>query len=215
MTWSAPWSSAGRSRKPKPTRTLAAPAPRVEDAVADERRAPAAAPGDHRADRLGRGFAAGERVAADDARHAVRKPQFAQQLARRTFGLVGDDGGADPQRVEPVEHVRHAGKDAAVYGDMRFIIGHQLAEERLRASIRDAARRGKTLFQHVQRALSDHRPHLCFRQRRAADQRQRVIDGGGEVAERIDQGAVEVETDDLKRKIVHGRRHGAPLWKPQ
>src|SRR3546814_18263871 len=54
------------------------------------------------------------------------------------------------------------------------------------------------------RPASDHRPHRRLGERRAPRQRQRVIERGGEVIERIDERAIEVEADDRKRK-THGR----------
>src|SRR3546814_13890816 len=54
----------------------------VEDAVADQRRAAATAPLDHREGRSGGGLrrAWTPRVAANDRRPAVREPPFAEQL---------------------------------------------------------------------------------------------------------------------------------------
>src|SRR3546814_13582798 len=50
------------------------------------------------------------------------------------------------------------------------------------------------------RPASDHRPHRRLGERRAPRQRQRVIERGGEVIERIDERAIEDEADDRQRK---------------
>jgi hypothetical protein len=87
--------------------------------------------------------------------------------------------------------------------------------EALKIAARNPARDGESLFQHVPRAQSDHRPHLCFAQRRPRGEGERMIDRRSQVTRGIDQRTVKVEADDGKGKIGHRPAHGAMCWKPQ
>ena len=55
----------------------------------------------------------------------------------------------------------------------------------------------------VERA--DHRPDRFDAERRPAGGGERVVDGRGQVAAGVEQGAIEVEPDDVERKVDHRR----------
>ena len=59
------------------------------------------------------------------------------------------------------------------------------------------------LFQHRLRAAADQILRAFDRHRGEAAQRQRVIDRRAEVAMGFEESAVEVEADDVERKIAH------------
>ncbi len=61
----------------------------------------------------------------------------------------------------------------------------------------------------------DHRSYGVGVQRGAVHQRQRMIDRGSQVAERIEKRAVEVEIRQSQKEIRSSGAHGAMCWKPQ
>ncbi|GAB7553730.1 hypothetical protein NRB_32390 [Novosphingobium sp. 11B] len=66
-----------------------------------------------------------------------------------------------------------------------------------------AARRDERIGEHLARAAAHEPAHFLARDRSAAFQRKGVIDRVAKVAETVEKGSVEVETDDLKRKAGH------------
>ena len=65
-----------------------------------------------------------------------------------------------------------------------------------------AAGRVQPVLQHRAGAAADHRLDRLDAQRRSSDRRQRMVDGGGQVAAGVQQSTVQVEADDGEGKIM-------------
>lgn len=89
---------------------------RVEMGVADigGARRIKARPLDHQMQKVGQRLLPPrtQRVATDDRIEPIGQPQFAKQFTRQMLHLVGDDGDLDPARIQIIQHVRPARKQA-------------------------------------------------------------------------------------------------------
>ena len=80
----------------------------------------------------------------------------------------------------------------------------QRAVERLELVVGHGALQDQRPFEHLPWAPADQAYHLSLGHRRSPGQRERVIHRGAKVGERIEQRAVEVETDDVEGDVAHG-----------
>ena len=126
----------------------------------------------------------------DGDRHGVRK-KFCPQCAHGLVRLVGHDGKLAPLRVQlPQQRVNAevgGGLDAAVGG----IVGVILCQQRLKeCAVRSG---GYGQLHQPPRSVAERGAHLLPRTFRQAVAGERAVHGGGQVGERVEQRAVEVE----------------------
>ena len=146
-----------------------------------------------------------QRVAADDRVEPLDQPQRVEQQPGIMLALVGDDANPHAQRGELVERGDGTGEGAAMDGYIGGIIGQERIEQLLE-SLRHQRRHTSSLYaarQHQPCSAADGGADLRRRQWRNIGQRQRMIGGGAQILRRIDQGAIEIETDDGKREVAH------------
>ncbi len=189
----------------------------VESGVAHERRRPAAAAPGHFVEhvRRGLGAAGAQRVAADDRGKARGEAQFIEQAAGQILALVGGNGEVDAARGERVHHRFPAGEQRGVMGDVLRIEAEQAFLQGGEIDPVHPAAGMERIVQHLRAAAADKAPRFLQRDERAADMGERVIERITDVISGIEQGAVEVETDDLEGKIRHRPFRGGTFWKLQ
>lgn len=165
--------------------------------------------------RSGLGPARAEGVAAQYRGEAMGEAQFLENLAGERFELVGHHRKPNAPGREVAEHGLGPREGARMDRDVGAIEGQQVIIERGEGVCRDHPVAGKRAFQHYPWAAANEVLDPVRREGRAADPGQGVVHRGAEVAERIEEGAVEVEADDPEGEIAHRGADGAMLWKRQ
>ena len=139
-----------------------------------------------------RGLAGRGRTFAE-GRHAGE--EFLRQLTGRAVGLVGHDGHPAALPRQPLQQLRHAGigpgQHAGVGLIPRLIVPHDGVEIRRILPLRQQG--GDQLHRAVAKTL----PHLLAGAPGIAVLCHRVVDGGGQIVQRIQQRAVHVKQISL------------------
>ena len=183
----------------RPSRT------RIVSGVADIGHAPATQACRRFKQEVGFGLAAtgAKRIAAKDRRKTRCQPQCVEQLACKIFKLVGHQREFDAVVVQCLQHLQSAGKQAGVHCDVRFIIGQKIAMHGGCISPVSAAGCRQSAFEHHPCAAADKIGNLIDRDFAPPGTSQRMVERHAEIAAGIQQRAIEIKTDDIKRKLCH------------
>lgn len=170
----------------------------VVDRVAQEDGAAATGPLDHRMDRRRIGLGNTNRVTGHDRGETVEQAQLVQQGNREAFRLVGADGELHAARRQSIQHRHHAGIGQGMERQILFIIIEQDRQRLVEDRLVIAARRVERALQHHLGPLAHEGPDGIDREGGSADRADGIIDRRGQIAAGVEQGAVEVEADNVE-----------------
>ena len=183
----------------------------VKSRVADKGRPPVAAgsgpPCDHRIDRIARRFGPPrpQRITADNREEPRAEIKRIEQLPAQRFELVGHHRQPDAALGQRVQHRLAAGVEAGVDRDIGLIMRQQRSVQLVEFCLGNAAGQLERALQHGPPAAADQVAYFGDGYGRTACLSQSVVHCRAKVGMRVKQGAVEVESDDIERKLSHGR----------
>ena len=186
--------------------------------IAHVSRAPAPGPRDHFMEQVGRRLcpARPQCIAADHGKEPLQQTQLAQQPDRQTLQLVGDDGNPDAAIRKTVKHPLAARKQDRMARDIRLVKDDQFPMEPFKFLVRDRpAGHVQSAGKHLARTAANKITHSGRWHGFPPDQRKRVIHRLGQVHMRVEQGPVEIETDNIEGEGNHWRIDGFSRWNRQ
>ena len=136
-------------------------------------------------------------VAANDGKKERRHVEMGEEARRRGQWFVGEDRERDSSR----KRVQHLG-DAVVEArrvEEAPVVDSQIMPERL-VEIGVDAGGGEDARDQQPRAIANHGGDIALGQRAGAVRGQHLIRRRGEVRARVDEGPVEIEDDEFRRR---------------
>lgn len=153
------------------------------------------------------GLLPGPAVGAEHGREPPGPSQRLDQGMGEGLGLVRADGEPDAAGEQGLERGVDAREGPALRCDVRPVVGEEMAETGLdeRRDGIGGACRGQPLLEQAAGAVADHGADRFGSNRRAPEDRERMVEGSGQVRRGIDEGAVEIEGERDRR------RHAGPV----
>jgi hypothetical protein len=131
------------------------------------------------------------------------KPEFAEQLRREIFTLVGAHGEPRTRRGKGLKRGHGTGKGRAFRGNVRLVMHQEVGQHLVDILLRTGA--AERILDHHPRAEADRLADGLLRNRAVPSADERIVERVSEIGRRVDEGAVEIEND--RRISQTGARH--------